>query len=43
MKEKKFCMVCFIKNSVKKLTKYYCKPCLTPVCPIDCYDLHRKE
>ena len=36
-------MVCYINHSIKKFTQYYCKPCLAPVCPINCYDLHRKE
>ena len=41
MEEKRLCMVCFIKHSVRRYTEYFCKPCMTPICNIDCYDIHR--
>ena len=39
------CMKCFTKGETPKikLTKFWCKACKVPVCPIDCYDQHRIE
>ena len=45
MSEKRLCINCFMKGPVPiaNYTKYWCKNCLSPLCPTNCYDEHRKK